>query len=268
MSHTTILFFGDIVGDHSLAYLRDHLPKLREIYPADFIIANGENTWEGKGINEQEANSLFKKGVDVITTGNHIWENWKSRPLLEKDNRVLRPYNYPDENPGMGYISLEKANKKLTVVQIQGRAYMQPIDCPFKKIDLALLKTREYSPCIFVDFHAEATGEKMAMAWHLDGKISALVGTHTHIQTNDASIFPDGMAYLTDVGMTGPYNSVLGMKKEIALKRVKLQTAHKFELAEGDIRIAGVHVTIDTHTGKALKIQQFMYPQFENSLIG
>lgn len=268
MSQTKILFFGDIVGDHSLAFLRNNLPELKERFPADFVIANGENTWEGKGINEQEANSLFNRGVDVITTGNHIWENWKSRPLLEKDTRVLRPYNYPDENPGNGHVTIEKDGKSLSVLQIQGRTYMQPIDCPFKKADQAIKELKDKSPCIFVDFHAEATGEKMAMAWHLDGRVSALVGTHTHIQTNDASIFPDGMAYLTDVGMTGPYDSVLGMKKDIALKRMLLQTAHKFELAEYDIRIAGVHITLDSASGKALKIEQFMYPKFENSVIG
>jgi metallophosphoesterase (TIGR00282 family) len=268
MPQTRILFFGDIVGDHSLAVLRNKLNEIREQYPADFIIANGENTWEGKGINEQEANSLFKRGVDVITTGNHIWENWKSRPLLEADPRVLRPYNYPDENPGKGHITLEKEGKTINVIQLQGRTYMQPIDCPFKKADQAISETKDKSNCTFVDFHAEATGEKMAMAWHLDGRVSALVGTHTHIQTNDASIFPDGMAYLTDVGMTGPYDSVLGMKKDIALKRAVLQTAHKFELAEYDIRIAGVHITLDSDTGKALKIEQFMLPKFENSVIG
>ncbi|GAB5466954.1 MAG: TIGR00282 family metallophosphoesterase [Candidatus Kapaibacteriales bacterium] len=268
MSRTSILFFGDIVGDHSLKFLRDNLDELKLRYPSDFIIANGENTWEGKGINEQEANSLFNRGVDCITTGNHIWENWKSRPLLDSDPRVLRPHNYPQENPGTGYYLVEKNGQKLAVIQVQGRVFMQPIDCPFKAVDELIDKAKQETNLIFVDFHAETTAEKMAMAWHLDGRASALIGTHTHIQTGDASIFPHGLGYLTDVGMTGAYDSVLGMDKDIALKRVKLQTAHKFELAFGDVRIAGVHITLDSASGKALKVQPFMYPKFENSVIG
>lgn len=254
-SSLNILFIGDIVGESALMHCASKLPDLIRDHAADVVIVNGENVWDGKGINEQEAKVLFDKGAHVITTGNHIWENWKSRPLLSANPRVIRPLNYPRENPGKGYSTISVGDGiNVCVLQLQGRVYMQPIDCPFKAADAILPRLQEHSGIIIVDFHADATAEKIAMGWHLDGRVSAVLGTHTHIQTNDARVLPGGTAFISDVGMTGPYNSVVGMSKEIALKRFMLQTAHKYELAKGDYRICGAVVQVDADSGKAVAI--------------
>jgi len=263
----TVLFIGDVVGDNGLSFLVDNFKTLKSKYSPDFIIVNGENIWEGKGLNQEEANRLFKQGVNVITTGNHVWENWKSRPLLQTDKRVIRPANYPKENEGSGLTIIEVSPElKIAVMQLQGRTYMQPIDCPFKKADELLNEINNETRVIILDFHAEATAEKISMGWHLDGRVSAVLGTHTHVQTADACILPKGTAYITDVGMTGPYDSVLGMNKEVSLKRLILQTAHKFELADDDFRIAGAVLSIDSTNGIAHSIRSFVYPAFETGL--
>ncbi len=263
----SILFIGDIVGEPGLNAVRDHISNLIEKYEADFVIANGENVTNGKGITKDEAEELFKLGVDVITTGNHIWDNWHSRPLIAQDDRILRPYNYPQGNPGRGYkISQSKKGNQIAVVQLQGRSFMYPIDCPFKSIDYVINNVQSKAKVIIVDFHAEATAEKIAMGWHTDGRISALLGTHTHVQTADACLLPNGTAYITDVGMTGPYDSVLGLDKSVALKRFTLQTAHKYKLAENDVHLCGVHLLVDSDTGQALKISSFIIPEFEKSI--
>jgi hypothetical protein len=258
-STITVVFVGDVVGESALMHVANTLPLLRKQHNADVVIVNGENVWDGKGINEQEAAVLFDAGAQVITTGNHIWENWKSRPLLASNPRVLRPFNYPRENPGRGYTTITVGDGiNITVLQLQGRVYMQAIDCPFRAADYILPKIAETSPIILVDFHADASAEKIAMGWHLDGRVSAVLGTHTHVQTNDARVLPQGTAYISDVGMSGPYNSVVGMAKEIALKRMILQTAHKYETAKGDYRVCGAVVRINADTGKAQEITPFM----------
>ncbi|MBL7997234.1 MAG: TIGR00282 family metallophosphoesterase [Candidatus Kapabacteria bacterium] len=255
-STLNILFIGDVVGEPALHHLCQRLPALITEHDIECVIVNGENVWDNKGINDQEAQMLFDAGTHVITTGNHIWENWKSRPLLATNPRVIRPLNYPRENPGRGFTTV-KIGEGLTVgvLQVQGRVYMQPIDCPFKAADYAVQKLREQTNIIFVDFHADATAEKISMGWFLDGKVSAVVGTHTHVQTNDARILPQGTAYLTDSGMTGPHNSVLGMNTDIALKRLLLQTAHKYEMAKGDYRINGVVIGVNADSGNAESIR-------------
>lgn len=267
MSETfNVLFIGDVVGEQSVKALDKKIDSLVNKYSSDFIIVNGENVWNGKGLNEDEANDIFAMGADVITTGNHIWENWKSRPLLATNPKVLRPYNYPTGNPGRGYVITEsKKGLPVGVLQLQGRSFMQTIDCPYRGAESALHYIQPKAKIIIVDFHAETTAEKIALGWHLDGKVSAIVGTHTHIQTADAQILPEGTAYITDVGMTGPYDSILGLKKEIGLKRALLQTAHKYEVAEGAVSIAGVAIEIDIETGKANKIESFMTPEFKTS---
>ncbi len=263
----SILFIGDIVGEPGMSAVRSHLPALIDKYKADFVIVNGENVTNGKGIIESEANELYSLGVDVITTGNHIWDNWQSKPLLAKDDRVIRPYNYPPGNVGRGYkVAKSKLGNEIAVVQIQGRTFMYSIDCPFRAIDHILKQLNDKYKIVIVDFHAEATAEKVAMSWHVDGRVSALIGTHTHIQTADASLMPNGTAYITDVGMTGPYDSVLGLDKDVALKRFLLQTAHKFKMAEKDARLCGVHLKIDSETGQALEIKHFAVPDFERSV--
>lgn len=261
-----LIFIGDIVGKKSLNFLLENLKYLKDKYSANFIIVNGENTDDGKGLTEEQANELFDSGVNVITTGNHIWDNWKSRPLLAKNDSVIRPLNYPPGNPGKGYKIVNFDDLQIAVVQLQGRTFMQMIDCPFRSADSFLKMLNDKTKVIIVDFHADATAEKVAMGWHLDGKVSAVIGTHTHIQTSDAVIMPLGTAYISDTGMTGPYNSVVGMRKDIALKRLILQTAHKYEIAEDDIKIAGVYTEIDASSGQAMKIEPFIYPKFINSI--
>ena len=261
-----VLFLGDVVGENGLDFVVKNLQKLQEKYDSNFTVVNGENVWQGKGINEAEANQLFDTGVDVITTGNHIWENWKSRPLIASNKKVLRPLNYPSGNPGMGFHITMNDKVEAAVIQLQGRTFMAHIDCPFRAADFAIKKVSEKTNNIIVDFHADATGEKMAMGWYLDGKVSAMVGTHTHIPTADAQILPKGTAYITDVGMCGPHDSVIGMSKEIAIKRYILQTAHKYEVADDDMKINGVSIKIDSTTGQAMSIEHFSYPKFINSL--
>ncbi|MDT3738111.1 MAG: TIGR00282 family metallophosphoesterase [Candidatus Kapabacteria bacterium] len=262
-----LLFIGDIVGKQGLNFLCENIESLKTKYQTNLVVVNGENTDDGKGINEEQANLLFSHGVNLITTGNHIWDNWKSRPLLAKNECVLRPMNYPPGNPGRGFKILNlNGDISVAILQLQGRTFMQMIDCPFRSADNVLKMLSDKTKIIIVDFHADATAEKMAMGWHLDGRVSAVLGTHTHIQTADASILPGGTAYISDVGMTGPYDSVVGMRKDIALKRQMLQTAHKYEMAEGDLKIAGAYVEIDTATGQAMKIESFMFPKFINSV--
>ena len=258
-----ILFIGDIVGTPGLQLTETVLRNYLQKYSIDFCIANGENLVEGKGINEETANKVFGLGVQVITGGNHLWDNWNARKLLAANRNVLRPLNYPSENAGNGFVVYDLKEKgKVGVLNLQGLVYMQPIDCPFKKADWAVGKIHEQTNVIVVDMHAEATAEKMALAWHLDGRVSAVVGTHTHIPTADARILPRGTAYLTDVGMTGPYDSVIGLKKDIAIRRFLHQTPYKYEMASHDVRMCGVYLQADAETGKALKIERFVFPDF------
>ncbi|MCS6807914.1 MAG: TIGR00282 family metallophosphoesterase [Bacteroidota bacterium] len=263
----TILFIGDVVGQASLQTLVKTLPSLYEQFAPHGVIVNGENIVDGKGLSEREATMLFQAGVHVITTGNHIWENWKARPLLSSNPLVLRPQNYPAENPGSGVATTTiTQGYRMSVIQLQGRTYMQALECPFRTLDAVIERIAAETPIIIVDFHAEATGEKVAMGYYADGRVSAILGTHTHIQTADAHILPCGTAYITDVGMTGPVVSVIGMKIDVALKRFLLQTAHKYELGEGFTRISGVVVKIDESTGKALAIEPFMLPEIKATI--
>jgi len=263
----SVLFIGDIVGEPGMNCVKELIPGLIQKYKAEFVVINGENADKGKGLTEKEVGELFEIGAHIITTGNHIWDNWKSKPILASNPKVIRPLNYPPGNVGLGYTfhTLEDETQ-ICVLQLQGRTYMQTIDCPFRAADFALKAIQEKTKNIIVDFHADATAEKIAMGWHLDGRVSAIIGTHTHVQTADACILPNGTAYITDVGMTGPYNSVVGLKKEIALKRLIHQIPYKYEMGEGDARIAGVNVIIDITTGQALKIESFVQPEFVKSV--
>lgn len=266
-SKVSVLFIGDVVGEPGKNILEEKLPSLIEDYKADFVIVNAENICNGKGVTEKEATELFGWGIHVITTGNHVWDNWKSRPLLASNPLVLRPLNYPSGNPGRGYAFVTiKENIKIAVLQLQGRTFMQSIDCPFKAADYALKAISEKTKNIIVDFHADATAEKIAMGWHLDGRVSALLGTHTHVPTADAQILPNGTAYITDVGMTGPFDSVVGMRKDIALKRFTLQTPHKYEMAKEDPKVSGVNIIIDSETGQAEQIKPITKPGFVSSI--
>jgi metallophosphoesterase (TIGR00282 family) len=262
-SPLNILFVGDIVGSPGLDLAISLIPGYVKKHQVDLLIVNGENTTEGKGISEEHARRLFDAGTHVITTGNHVWDRWDSRKVLGGDRRILRPLNYPRENSGNGYIVVDLGEKgKAGILNLQGRVYMQPIDDPFRTADWAVQRIREECAVVFVDFHADATAEKMAMGWHLDGRVAAVIGTHTHTPTADGRILPRGTAYLTDVGMTGPYDSVLGMKKEQAIKRLLSGTPHKYEVASHDVRFCAVFVQADPATGRALTMEQIVYPQF------
>lgn len=260
-----ILFIGDIFGKSGLNAISNYFPIFLEKYNPDFVIGNAENAANGKGLDEDVVQSLFSCGFDVLTTGNHIWDNWKSRPILAQDHRVLRPMNYPSGNPGYGYYvyALKNKNHSIGIINLQGRTFMNTIDCPFRAAERAINDLRSKTNIIVVDFHAEATAEKISLAYYLDGKVSAVIGTHTHVQTSDEKIMPKGTGYISDVGMTGPYNSVVGLKTDIAIRRFLLQTPHKFEQAIGDEHIAGIYLEINIEDGKCDLIQRFFFPEFK-----
>jgi metallophosphoesterase (TIGR00282 family) len=261
-----ILFIGDIIAKTGQELTLKLLQSFKEKYKIDFTIANGENVTEGKSISEQDANTLFEAGIDVFTGGNHTWDRFQIKALLSKDKRILRPLNYPKENPGFGYfISEPVRNHKIAVINLQGRTYMQMIDCPFKAADWAINKIKDETKIIIVDMHAEASAEKLAMGWYLDGQVSAVIGTHTHIPTADERILPNGTGYITDVGMTGSFDSVVGMQKDIAIKRFIRQTPFKYEPATDDARICGLVLNINIEDGKCQKIERILFPEFQKT---
>ncbi|MCS7075267.1 MAG: TIGR00282 family metallophosphoesterase [Bacteroidia bacterium] len=261
----TVLFIGDIVGEPGMEILSISLPILKRRFNPDFIIANGENMHEGRGYNFQQVQKLYEIGINVITGGNHSFDKHLIFNYMDLDKRLLRPINYPKGTPGKGYgvYTIPHSDIKIGVINAQGRTFMNTIDCPFKKIDLALQSIKKYTNTIIVDFHAEATSEKRALAWYLDGRVSALVGTHTHVPTADYQIMPMGMAYITDVGMTGSHNSVIGMNKESVIQRFILQTPQKFELAQDDLHINAVLIQIDEISGLSKKIEHITFPEFK-----
>ncbi len=262
MSTINCLFVGDIVGKPGLNFVETWLPGLISKYKADLVIANGENVSDGKGITKKEGDILFGLGVHVITGGNHTWDKFQSQDYIKTDERVLRPLNYPRGAHGNGYYIVGTAKGNVAVINLQGRAYMQPIDCPFRLAEWVLSKIGKDVKGVIVDFHAEATAEKIALAWFLDGTVSAIVGTHTHVQTADNRILPKGTGYITDVGMTGPYESVIGMKIQPAVNRFLYQTPQKYETAEKDVHLSGVFIKIDSQTGKCEKIDRILFPEF------
>jgi len=269
MSHSTfrILFISDIVGESGLQLLETALPGIIEMHEPGFVIANAENSHEGRGLNREIVKTLYGLGVHVITGGNHSFDKWKIFGYMKTDSNLLRPLNYPSGNAGFGYgiYDIPGLEKKIGVLNLQGRTYMQPIDDPFATADRAIESIQEETNLIFLDFHAEATAEKLAMAWYLDGKISVLVGTHTHVPTNDARIFPQGTGYITDAGMTGPFDSVIGMDKKSSIKRFTRGTPQRFKTAKGDNRMCGVLSEIDIESGKCTFIKPIIYPEFNNS---
>jgi len=262
MSTINLLFIGDIVGKPGLDLVQTWLPSLIQKYKADVVIANGENAAGGKGCTEKEGKILFDLGVHVITGGNHTWDKRQSQDYLKIEPRSLRPLNYPRGTYGNGYYIAETKKGKVAVINLQGRTFMATIDCPFRASDWILNKIKTETKIIFVDFHAEATAEKIAMAYYLDGKVSALVGTHTHTQTSDERIFPNGTGYITDVGMTGPYESIIGMKVVPALNRFLYQTPQKYEAAENDSHLCGMFFKINTESGKTIEIERILFPEF------
>ncbi len=250
-----ILFVADLVGESALDLVLDLLPRIRRQYQIDFTIVNGENTDKGKGITPKQVKRLKEAAVDVITSGNHIWEPRKRDVLIQFAGYLIRPLNYPEGNIGVGSTVVTAQNGvKVGVINLQGRSFMYPIDCPFRSVDKEIRRLRSETRIIIVDFHAEATAEKQAMGWHLNGKVSALIGTHTHVQTADERILPEGTAYITDAGMCGPRESVIGMDIEKAIQRFILQSHVYYAIAKNDIWFNGVVLTIDERSGKATNI--------------
>lgn len=261
-----LLFIADIVGKPGLTLLKETLPELIDKHSADFVIANAENSHEGRGLNREITETLFDLGVDVLTGGNHSFDKWKIFPYMREEPRLLRPLNYPKGNPGSGYgiYEIRGTTLQIGVLNLQGRTFMQAIDDPFTAATDALEQIRKETSLIFIDFHAEATAEKLALAWEIDGQASVMVGTHTHIPTNDARVLPNGTGYITDAGMTGSFNSVIGMDKSAAIRRFTKAMPQKYKLAKGDERICGVSATIDTGSGRCLRIEPVIHPHFSN----
>jgi len=260
-----ILFVGDVFGSAGRNIVKAHLPHLLETNNVDLLIVNGENAAGGFGITPAIADEIFDQGADVITSGNHIWDKKELFDWLRdtsggpdaRPRRLLRPANFPPGTPGQGIYQGTSRNGTLyTVINIQGRVFMQDNDDPFRMMD-KLLESMA-AKVVFVDFHAEATSEKVSMGWYLDGRVTAVIGTHTHIPTADYRVLPGGTAYQTDVGMSGPYDSVIGVEKEMVLKKFLSNMPGKFEAATGDPRICAALITCDPTTGKASSIKHFM----------
>ncbi|MCI0428175.1 MAG: TIGR00282 family metallophosphoesterase [Nitrospiraceae bacterium] len=252
-----VLFIGDIFGEPGRSALARAVPRLVAQRQIDIVIGNGENAAGGFGITPELAEELFDLGLAAITTGNHAWDKKEILDYFPREPRLLRPANYPDGVPGHGSVVVESpGGEQLGVLQLMGRAYMPTLDCPFQvaKKELAALKKRTVA--VIVDMHAEATSEKMAMGHYLDGEVVAVVGTHTHVQTADDQILPKGTAYLTDIGMTGPLHSVIGVKKELAIEKFLTGMPRRFEVASGPSVFCAVLLELDARLGKALSIER------------
>src|SRR5438876_785124 len=251
----TVLFLGDVVGEPGRTAVIARLPELKEKYALDFVIVNGENAAGGRGITGKITIDLLRAGVSVVTTGDHIWDQKEIVPFLDLEPRLLRPLNYPDGAPGNGSIVLDTAKGKVGVINVQARTFMQPIlENPFRAMETAVAKIRAETPNIIVDAHGETTSEKIAMGRFLDGKVSAVIGTHTHVQTADEQIFPGGTAFMCDAGMCGPVNSILGRAIEPILQRFISNLPASFPVATGEVRLRGALIDIDQTTGRALRI--------------
>jgi metallophosphoesterase (TIGR00282 family) len=267
MKSLRVIMIGDVVGDPGLDTLDSLLPQLIREYSADFTVVNGENAAEGFGITEGTLKRILGVGADVVTSGNHVWEKREFWEVMDGDSRILRPANYPEPAAGRGWICLEKAGVSWLVINLQGRELMTPIDCPFRAFDAvvkdAAIKseaTDAGAPIVLVDFHAESTREKEALAYYLDGRAGLIVGTHTHVQTADERILPKGSGYITDLGMTGVINSIIGMDEKICLDRARNQVLYRMECAKpgsGHVSaIQGIFAEIDRDTGKALAVRR------------
>jgi len=249
-----ILFVGDVVGAPGRRIVRTRLKGLKRDLGADLTIVNGENAAGGAGLTTATAEELFAAGAEIITTGNHVWDKREVLGLLEREPRVLRPANYPAGSPGHGATVFTCAGGNVAVVNLMGRVFMPLTDDPFAAADRVLAELPVEARVVVVDFHAEATSEKSAFAWFLDGRVSAVLGTHTHVPTADARVLPGGTAFITDVGMTGPWDSVIGVRKEQAIERFRTSRSLPYETADGDVRLAGVVVDVEPRSGRATAI--------------
>jgi 2',3'-cyclic-nucleotide 2'-phosphodiesterase len=257
----TVLILGDIVGEPGRTAVIARVPELKQKHGLDFIIVNGENAAGGRGITGRITIDLLRAGVSVITTGDHVWDQKEILAFIDTEPRLLRPLNYPDSAPGNGSIVLETSKGKIGVINVQARTFMQPIlENPFRAVDVAVTKMRKETANIIVDVHGETTSEKIALGRFLDGKVSAVIGTHTHVQTADEQIFPGGTAFLCDAGMCGPVNSILGRAIDPIMNRFISNLPASFPVAGGEVRLRGALIEIDESTGRAVRITRVDEP--------
>jgi len=253
-----IVFFGDVVGKPGRRGVARCLQALRAAGEVDFVVANCENSAGGVGVDPGSARELLAAGVDVLTSGNHVWAKREIIEYMNDSDVLLRPANFAPTTPGWGYtVKVNRRGTPVAVVNLIGRVFMNSYDCPFRAVDTVLESIAQKAAVIFVDMHAEATSEKVAMGWHLDGRVSAIVGSHTHVQTADERILPGGTAYLTDAGMCGPRDSVLGVKREQVLRRFLTQMPGRFAVADGPVLVQGAVIDVDEMTGRANAIERF-----------
>jgi metallophosphoesterase (TIGR00282 family) len=255
-----VMMIGDICGKAGRQAAAHYIPLLQKEYGLDLVIANGENSAGGIGITKEVAAELRSMGIDIITTGNHIWDKKEIFEFIEQQDRLLRPANYPVGTMGQGYKIINVGMYRAAIINLAGRVFMPPVDCPFQCADAILKKISSQCDMIIIDFHAEATSEKMGLAWYLDGKVSCIAGTHTHIQTADSRILPEGTAYISDLGMVGAWNSILGMEKEAVIKKFVTGLPARFTVAKGEAVFCGIIVTINPKTGRAeniTRVQEF-----------
>lgn len=262
-----ILFIGDVVGSPGRDMVMTYLPKLKHKFKPTLTIINGENAASGKGITEKIYKSFLEVGANLVTLGNHTWDQRELIEIIDHLPNLIRPANFPEGVPGKGYTILKVNELEIGVINLQGRTFLPALDCPFKKADEIINEVRKRTPIIFVDFHAEATSEKQAMGWYLDGRVTAVVGTHTHVQTADHRILPQKTAYITDVGMTGPYDGILGVEREAVIKKFLTNLPVRFEVTKGREQLNAVIIELDTNTGRAKSIKPIIinedHPFFE-----
>jgi metallophosphoesterase (TIGR00282 family) len=255
-----VLMVGDVYGEPGRAAIQKLLPRLREQHAVDLAVVNVENAAGGFGVTPPMVKAFLDQGVDVMTTGNHVWDKKEIIPHIVKENLLLRPANFPEGTPGVGYVTVKAGPYRVSVLNLMGRVFMSPIDCPFRKADEILAVLRKETPIILVDMHAEATSESLAMGWHLNGRVTAVVGTHRHVQTADERVLPGGTAYITDLGMTGPTDGVIGVDRAQIIQRFMTQMPIRFETASGPAALHGVLITLDPETGRATDIQRLRVP--------
>ncbi len=253
-----ILFVGDVVGSSGRQMIQDYVPKLKKKYSPTVTIINGENAAGGRGITEKIYRSFLEAGAQAVTLGNHAWDNREIFEFIDGAKYLVRPANFPEGTPGKGLIFLNCNGIEVAVINLQGRTFLPPLDCPFKKVDDLIAQAKKRTSIIFIDFHAEATSEKQALGWYVDGRATAVVGTHTHVQTADNRILPSGTAYITDVGMTGPYDGILGMERGAVLKKFLTALPVRFEVAEGRTQLSAVLIDVNPSTGKASRIERIL----------
>jgi 2',3'-cyclic-nucleotide 2'-phosphodiesterase len=256
-----LLFVGDVIGKPGRRALHNLLPRLVDHHRTDYVVVNVENSAGGFGVTPEVLAEIADLPIDCYTTGNHVWDKKEGVEILDREQRLLRPANYPEGNPGHGlYIGETAGGIEVATINLEGRVFMHNLDSPFVVADRLLKQLDPKIKVIFIDFHADATSEKQALAFYLDGRVSAVIGTHTHVPTADERVLPQGTALLTDVGMTGPYESIIGMRADKVLKRFLLQTPSSFEVAKRDVRLAAAVVDIDEATGKARGIERLLVP--------